>query len=80
MGSPSAHINESYGFVHAQQIGLPKVPCKESDPRIPEPYADEVFYYAQYDLLKKLSHGKNWTFAEIRPDAIVSLDQLYIHL
>ncbi|KAH8805146.1 hypothetical protein F5884DRAFT_441544 [Xylogone sp. PMI_703] len=62
---------KSYGFVHVLQIGLPKVPCKESDPRIPEPYADEVFYYAQYDLLKRLSYGKKWTFAEIRPDAIV---------
>jgi hypothetical protein len=40
-------------------------------PRIPEPYASNVFYYAQYDLLAQLSMGKDWTFAEIRPDGIV---------
>lgn len=46
-------------------------PLKETMPRIPEPYASNVFYYAQYDTMKKLSKGKRWKFCEIRPDAIV---------
>lgn len=54
---------------------LPNVPWnppnKESAPRVPEPYASKIFYYGQYDALQKLSHGKNWSFVEIRPDAIV---------
>jgi hypothetical protein len=29
-------------------------------------------YYAQYDLLEKLSKGKTWSFAEVRPDGVVS--------
>ena len=29
-------------------------------------------YYAQYDLLEKLSKGKNWKFVEVRPDGVVS--------
>jgi len=62
---------KAYGFAHALQIGLPKVPCKESDPRVAEPYADEIFYYSQHDLLKNISEGKRWTFAEVRPDAVV---------
>lgn len=46
-------------------------PHKESAPRIPEPWASNVFYYAQYDTVKELSQGKRWTFCEIRPDAII---------
>ncbi|KAH8892855.1 hypothetical protein GQ53DRAFT_793696 [Thozetella sp. PMI_491] len=62
---------KSYGFVHARQIGLPKTPCQESDPRIPQPFEDQVFYYAQYDALVRLSAGKPWRFAEIRPDLVI---------
>jgi hypothetical protein len=29
-------------------------------------------YYAQYDLLEELSKGKTWSFAEVRPDGVVS--------
>jgi hypothetical protein len=43
---------------------------KESSPRIPEPYASDIMYYAQYDLLTKLSAGKQWKFTEVRPDGI----------
>ena len=46
-------------------------PLKESSPRIPDPYAQNVFYYSQYDILTRASEGKSWTFCEIRPDAIV---------
>ncbi|KAK0756266.1 hypothetical protein N5P37_011181 [Trichoderma harzianum] len=62
---------KSYGFVHVPQLGFPKVPAKETDPRIPQPYEDQVFYYAQYDALQKLSAGKSWRFAEIRPDLVI---------
>lgn len=46
-------------------------PLKESASRIPEPWASNVFYYAQNDTMKQLSEGKRWTFCEIRPDAII---------
>ncbi|KAL7815851.1 hypothetical protein V8C26DRAFT_107628 [Trichoderma gracile] len=62
---------KSYGFVHVPQLGFPKVPAKETDPRIPQPYQDQVFYYAQYDALQRLSADKNWRFAEIRPDLVI---------
>ncbi|KAL7920642.1 hypothetical protein ACQKWADRAFT_298062 [Trichoderma austrokoningii] len=62
---------KSYGFVHVHQLGFPKVPAKESDPAIPQPYEDQVFYYAQHNSLQKLSAGKNWRFAEIRPDLVI---------
>merc|ERR1712014_172913 len=46
-------------------------PLSESLPRIPEPYRENIFYYEQYDILKRASENKPWTFCEIRPDAIV---------
>jgi hypothetical protein len=45
---------------------------KESNPRIPEPYASKIMYYAQYDVLERLSKDKSWSFTEVRPDGIVS--------
>lgn len=62
---------KSYGFVHVPHLGFPKVPAKETDPRIPQPYQDQVFYYAQYDALQRLSVEKSWSFAEIRPDLVI---------
>ncbi|KAL7943601.1 hypothetical protein V8C42DRAFT_358873 [Trichoderma barbatum] len=62
---------KAYGYVHVPHLGFPKVPAKETDPRIPQPYEDQVFYYAQYDALMRLSAGKNWRFAEIRPDLVI---------
>ena len=53
-----------------REIGLPSPPMKESLPRIPEPFASNIMYYAQYDVLSRLSAGKAWKFAEIRPDGI----------
>ncbi|KIW09158.1 uncharacterized protein PV09_00093 [Verruconis gallopava] len=47
------------------------LPCKESLPRIPEPYASQMFYYNQIDTLISLSKGKSWTWCEIIPDVIV---------
>lgn len=46
-------------------------PLSESLPRIPDPYAQNIFYYEQYDIMKRASAGKPWTYCEIRPDAIV---------
>ena len=46
-------------------------PLKESMPRIPEPYASNIFYYSQYDKMVEMSEGKSWKFCEIRPDAII---------
>lgn len=44
---------------------------RETDPRVPAPYGDNIFYYPQIDALANLSQGKKWNFADIRPDAIV---------
>jgi len=46
-------------------------PLREDMPRIPDPYAQNVFYYPQVDIMKRASANKPWTFCEIRPDAIV---------
>jgi hypothetical protein len=61
-----------YGFEFADKIGVPETPIKESNPRIPDSYASNVMYYAQYDMLQKLSRNKKWSFAEVRPDGVVS--------
>ncbi|KAJ7848921.1 hypothetical protein B0H14DRAFT_3867041 [Mycena olivaceomarginata] len=46
-----------------------KPPYKESMGRLPPP--DTNFYYVFEDLLTERSKGKNWTWCEVRPDAIV---------
>jgi len=46
-------------------------PLNESQPRLPSPYGDEVFYYAQVDIIKEAQKGKSWKWCEVRPDAIV---------
>ncbi|KAK1492282.1 hypothetical protein CCUS01_14064 [Colletotrichum cuscutae] len=61
---------KGYGLMYPDKVTL-RTPLREDAPRIPRPWADEVFYYAQHDLLRDLSRGKNWTFSEIRPDVIV---------
>ncbi|KAI9799136.1 MAG: hypothetical protein M1833_004176 [Piccolia ochrophora] len=60
-----------YGLEFADMIDI-KPPLKETLPRIPEPWYQNIFYYAQYDLLERLSEGKKWEFTEIRPDAIIN--------
>ena len=63
---------KAYGAEFYGQEGMEiKPPLKESNPRIPDPYASKVFYYAQYDLLAQLSEGQKWQFCEVRPDVIV---------
>jgi hypothetical protein len=46
-------------------------PLSESMPRLPEPHASQIFYYAQVDHLAKVSKGKEWKYCEIMPDMIV---------
>ncbi|EFQ34347.1 hypothetical protein CGRA01v4_13791 [Colletotrichum graminicola] len=62
--------SKGYGVTHPKEIKI-QPPLKENLARIPAPWADGVFYYAQYDALDRLSRGKRWTFSEVRPDAIV---------
>lgn len=47
------------------------LPLSETLPRIPEPYASEMFYYSQTDMLSSMSRGKAWTWCDIIPDMIV---------
>ncbi|KAF1365620.1 hypothetical protein EJ07DRAFT_170305 [Lizonia empirigonia] len=61
---------KGYGLEFPDKVSI-SPPLREDMPRIPEPYADRIFYYTQYDLLTKLSRDKDWTFAEVRPDGIV---------
>lgn len=42
------------------------LPVTEDLPRIPEPYASEMFYYNQCDMVDELSKGKPWTWCEVR--------------
>ncbi|KAK1520283.1 heterokaryon incompatibility protein [Colletotrichum costaricense] len=63
----------SYGvavFQHQDKIEI-HPPLKESQPRIPSPYGDEIFYYGQVDAIEELQKGKSWRWCEVRPDAIV---------
>ncbi|KAL4767076.1 hypothetical protein BDW60DRAFT_220823 [Aspergillus nidulans var. acristatus] len=46
-------------------------PLREDNPRIPSPWGDEIFYYAQVDLIKEANKGKSWKWCEVRPDQIV---------
>ncbi|MCJ1408086.1 hypothetical protein MMC19_002159 [Ptychographa xylographoides] len=63
---------KAYGVEFYGQDGIQyHPPLRESSLRIPEPYASNVFYYAQYDELARLNVGQNWRFCEIRPDVIV---------
>jgi len=47
------------------------LPLTEDLPRIPEPYASQMFYYTQVDFLNKHCAGKEWSWCEVRPDVIV---------
>lgn len=60
-----------YGFEHSKTLSL-HPPMKETDPRVPPPIGDHIFYYGQHDAISAFAKGKRWTFADIRPDAIVS--------
>ncbi|KAF3002722.1 hypothetical protein E8E14_002454 [Neopestalotiopsis sp. 37M] len=61
---------KGYGLEFPKDVSI-RPPLTESNPRIPEPWADNIFYYSQYDRLAELSRGKSWAFSEIRPDGII---------
>ncbi|KAK4506324.1 hypothetical protein PRZ48_000054 [Zasmidium cellare] len=61
---------KGYGVEFPDKVEI-KAPLKESLPRIPKPYYDNIFYYTQYDTLKELTASRSWTFTEIRPDVII---------
>lgn len=46
-------------------------PFSESAPRIPRPYADDLFYHAQIDFITEYAKDKKWSFIETRPDFII---------
>lgn len=58
------HLLERFPFADS-------LPLHEDLPPIPEPYVSQMFYYAQIDMLKKLSAGKSWKWCEIIPDNII---------
>jgi len=63
---------KAYGVHLIEKFPFPKdVPLKESLPRIPEPYASEMFYYSQMDMLAEMSKGKGWTWCDVVPDVVV---------
>ena len=61
---------KGYGLKFPKEVKI-SPPLHEDMPRIPHPWYDNIFYYTQYDTLKEMAAGKNWTFTEIRPDGIV---------
>lgn len=67
---------KAYGLEFAAELPesvRPKTPFREDTPRLPSPWGDNIFYYAQYDKLIELRKKSNgtWRFAEVRPDAVV---------
>ncbi|KAH7018768.1 hypothetical protein EDB80DRAFT_699362 [Ilyonectria destructans] len=46
---------------------FPPAPWKENLPRLPEPFASDVFYYAQYDVVARHAARNSWKWSEIRP-------------
>ncbi|RSL43304.1 hypothetical protein CEP51_016379 [Fusarium floridanum] len=48
-------------------FGWPPAPWKEDLPRMPEPYASDIFYYAQCDVVARHAANKSWGWSEIRP-------------
>ena len=67
---PLTIVIQAYGVEFHDDVPY-NPPLSESHPRIPDPYAQNIFYYEQYDIMTRASAGKSWTFCEIRPDAIV---------
>ncbi|KAF3069710.1 3-oxo-Delta(4,5)-steroid 5-beta-reductase [Daldinia childiae] len=48
-------------------VPWPPAPWKEDLPRLPEPYASKIFYYAVYDVMIRHAAGSSWQWSEIRP-------------
>jgi hypothetical protein len=82
--APSNHAttltdqSKNYGvavFRFQEHIEL-NPPLREDNPRIPPPWGDEIFYYAQVDLLKEANKGKSWKWCEVRPDMIIGTNRI----
>lgn len=57
---------KAYGVHLLQEFPFTNdLPLKESLPKIPEPYASQMFYYSQTDFLANLAKGKSWTWCEV---------------
>ncbi|KAI9721321.1 MAG: hypothetical protein M1828_005181 [Chrysothrix sp. TS-e1954] len=61
---------KGYGVEFTDKLSIAP-PLKESAPRIPKPYYDNIFYYGQHDILKDMSSTRSWTFSEVIPDVII---------
>lgn len=61
---------KAYGVEFSDKLKI-EPPLKESQPRIPKPYYDNIFYYTQHDTLKEMSASRSWTYSETRPDVII---------
>ena len=46
--------------------------------RLPSPHDETLTYYAFRAILQEQSRGKNWTWCEVCPDAVVSFLQFFI--
>ncbi|OHE91117.1 SirQ [Colletotrichum orchidophilum] len=46
-------------------------PYKENMPMIPQPFRDELFYYAQLEWLESYAADKKWGWCETRPDIVI---------
>jgi len=63
---------KAYGVHMIDEFPFSKdLPLKETLPRIPEPWASQMFYYTQLDYLTAASKGKSWTWCDVVPDFIV---------
>ncbi|KAJ9661101.1 hypothetical protein H2201_006651 [Coniosporium apollinis] len=51
--------------------GVFTAPFRESMGRLPDPAGSTVFYYEFQDILKEQSKGSNWTWCDVRPDAVI---------
>lgn len=76
LSPPLRHIilqtgGKHYGVEFTDKVAI-KAPLLESAPRIPRPEADNIFYYAQYDVLKAFTDSRpGVSFTEVRPDVII---------
>ncbi|KAF4883145.1 Short chain dehydrogenase sirQ [Colletotrichum fructicola] len=68
---------KGYGMVGH---GWPPAPWKETLPRIPEPYASKIFYYAQHYVVARHAAASSWKWAEIRPSFLDLVARFHIHV
>jgi len=47
------------------------VPLSEDQPRLKQPYHDQLFYHPQIDWITSYAKDKKWNWCETRPDIIV---------